>query len=159
MSRVVSAERVVDAPREAVFAYLADLEKHWQLADRFIEVVSLERPPGGGPAVGGVVRVRGPFGLGRSARTRVVDAEAPARLSGIAEVGRLTRARVTWTLRRSGMRTVVRLEASVERAGALDAMLLAAGGHAWLQRRFRVLIAALERSTALRAAPVTASAT
>ena len=152
MSRVVSAERVVDAPREAVFAYLADLEQHWQLADRFIEVVSLERPAGGGPAVGGVVRMRGPLGLGRSARTCVVDAQAPARLSGTAEVGRLTRARVTWTLLPSGTGTVVRLEAIVERAGALDAMLLAAGGHAWLRRRFRALIEALEGITAPRVA-------
>jgi len=159
VSRVVSVERVVGVPREAVFAYLADLEQHWQLADRFIEVVSLERPAGGGPAVGGVVRMRGPFGLGRSARTRVVDAEAPMRLSGTAEVGRLTRAHVTWTLRRSGAGTVVRLEAMVERAGALDAMLLAAGGHAWLRRRFHALIGALERSTAPRVALDAAPAT
>ena len=148
MSPVVIAERVVDATQEAVFAYLADLEQHWQLADRIIEVVSLERAPGQGPAVGGVVRMRGPFGLGRNARTRVAEVVAPSRLSGTAEVGRRTRARVTWTLRPSRTGTAVRLEAVVERAGSLDAMLLAAGGRAWMKRRFGALLETLERRVA-----------
>ncbi len=143
------AERVVHAPLEALFAYLADLEQHWQLADRFIEVVSLERPPEGGPAVGGVVRLRGPLGLGRSARTRVSETRPPTRLSGRAAVGRRTSARVTWTLRPSGAGTAVRLEAVVERAGILDAILLAVGGRAWMQRRFGALLETLGR----RAAP------
>lgn len=145
MSRVVSAERMVDAPQEAAFAYLADLEQHWQLADRFIEVVSLERLAPGGPAVGGVVRMRGPLGLRRSVRTLVVDSEAPTRLSGTAEVGRRTRARVTWTLRPSARGTVVRLDAVVERTGPVDAMLLAAGGRAWMRRRFVRLLETLAR--------------
>ena len=147
MSRTVSAERVVQAPQPAVFAYLADLEQHWQLADRFIEVVSLERPTGGGPAEGGVVRVRGPLGLGRSVHTRVVEIEPPVRIAGTAAVGRRTHAHVTWTLGPSGTATAVRLEAVVERAGALDSILLAAGGRAWMRRRFSALLETLERRT------------
>ena len=74
-------------PRAPLFAYLADLEQHWQLADRFIEVVSLERPPGDGPARGGVVCMRGPFGIRRAAHTRVDEVEPPTRLAGSAAVG------------------------------------------------------------------------
>ena len=144
-SFVVAGERDVAAPAGSLFAYLADLEQHWQLADRFIEVVSLERPPGGGPARGGVVRMRGPLGVRRAARTRVVEAESPTRLAGIAEVGSGTIARVSWTLRPAGEETRVRLEATVEHASPLDRALLAFGGRRWLEQRFATILQTLER--------------
>ena len=43
--------------------------------------------------------MRGPLGIRRAARTRVVVEERPSKLSGIAEVGPRTVARVSWTLR------------------------------------------------------------
>src|SRR5919109_3010214 len=39
----IEARGVVEAPRDAVFEFLASLENHWRLADRWIEVLSLER--------------------------------------------------------------------------------------------------------------------
>ena len=77
MNRVASAERDIAAPAAPLFAYLADLEQHWQLADRFIEVVSLERPAGGGPARGGVVRMRGPLGMQPRRRARKSSSRTP----------------------------------------------------------------------------------
>jgi hypothetical protein len=151
VSSVVSAERAIAAPAETLFAYLADLEQHWQLADRFIEVVSLERSPGGGPARGGVVRMRGPLGISRAARTRVVEAEAPTRLAGSAEVGQATVARVSWTLTAADPHTQVRLDATVERAGRLDRALLALGGRRWLARRFEGILETLARRVGERA--------
>ncbi len=145
VSLAVSAERDVTASAGSLFEYLADLEQHWQLVDRFIEVVSLERPPGGGPARGGVVRMRGPLGIGRVARTRVVEAESPTRLAGIAEVGSGTIARVSWALRPAGEGTRVQLEATVEHASPLDRALLAFGGRRWLERRFATILQTLER--------------
>ena len=143
MSRIASAERDVAAPPDELFAYLADLEQHWQLADRFIEVVSLDRPPDGGAAHGGLVRMRGPLGIRRAARTRVVVEERPSKLSGIAEVGARTVARVSWTLHLSRSGTRVRLAATVERASLLDRALLALGGRAWLERRFASILETL----------------
>jgi carbon monoxide dehydrogenase subunit G len=137
---IAAAEREVHAPPAEVFAFLADLETHWQLADRFIEVVNLERPSAGGPAYGGVVRMRGPLGFARTARTRVVEAHPPGRLAGTAAVGRATLARVSWTLRPRGEGTRVRLEASLERTSRLDRMLLRAGGRRWLGRRFEGIL-------------------
>jgi uncharacterized protein YndB with AHSA1/START domain len=142
--RIAAAERDVQAPPAEVFAFLADLETHWQLADRFIEVVSLERPSGGGPAHGGVVRMRGPLGLGRAARTRVVEAHPPGRLAGTAAIGRTTLARVGWTLTPRGNGTRVRLEASLESASLFDRALLAAGGRRWLARRFAGILETLD---------------
>lgn len=145
MSRIASAEREVAAPQDELFAYLADLEQHWQLADRFIEVVSLDRPADGGPAHGGVVRMRGPLGIRRAARTRVVVEERPSRLSGIAEVGSGTVARVSWMLHPSGGGTRVRLAATLERASPFDRTLLALGGRGWLERRFGSILDTLAR--------------
>ena len=157
MTPVASAEREIAAPAGTLFAYLADLEQHWQLADRFIEVVSLERPPGGGPARGGVVRICGPLGLRRTARTHVADARPPARLSGTAQVG-ATVATVSWTLEPLGERTRVRLEATVLRAAPLDRVLLTLGGGRWLTRRFQRILATLERRVAAVAAAQSVSA-
>jgi uncharacterized protein YndB with AHSA1/START domain len=144
VSGIAAAEREVNAPAEALFAYLADLEQHWQLADRFIEVVSLERPQGG-PARGGVVRMRGPLGISRVARTQVVEAHPPTKLSGSATVGAGTEARVSWTLTPAGDRTRVRLEATVDHASLLDRLLLMLGGRRWMDRRFAGILATLEQ--------------
>jgi hypothetical protein len=145
VTQVIAATREVPAPPAELFAFLSDLEKHWQLADRFIKVVSLERPAAGGPARGGQVRMRGPLGIGRLARTRVVEAEAPRYVAGTADVGRGTLACVSWTLTAHGAGTRVRLEATVEHASGLDRALLAAGGRRWLEQRFAEILATLAR--------------
>jgi hypothetical protein len=144
----IAAERVVAAPPGDLFAFLVDLENHWLLADRFVEVGTLERPGRGAPAQGGTVRMRGPLGLGRTARTRVVRAEAPSFIEGTASVGRKTEARVRWTLRPAGAGTRVLLEANVVRAGGLESVLLRAGGRRWLERRFASILETLGRRVA-----------
>jgi hypothetical protein len=148
----IAAERVVAAPPADVFDFLADLENHWLLADRFVEVLSLERPPGGGPAHGGDIRMRGPLGVGRTARTRVDRAQPPGSMAGTAFVGKRTEAHVLWTLTPVATGTLVRLEATVERAGRGDALLLAAGGRRWLERRFGSILATLAQRVPRRAA-------
>jgi polyketide cyclase/dehydrase/lipid transport protein len=127
---VIAATAVVPTPAGELFALLADLEEHWRLAGGWVHVVALDRD-------GGVVEMRGPFGLlRRRVRTEVIARVADRRVEGVAETGR-TRASVRWTLCPlvpAGTR--VRLEAVVERAGPLDRALLALGGARWLRRRF-----------------------
>lgn len=131
----VEAAALVSAPPEEVFGFLADLENHWRVADRFVEVLELNRTDGG-PADGGMVRVRGPLGLRRTVTTRVVAARAPRLLIGTAEVRGGTRARVSWSLAGHLESTRVRLAVAVERAAPGDRLLLRLGGRRWLQRRF-----------------------
>jgi hypothetical protein len=149
----IAAERVVVASPRAVFAFLADLENHWLLADRFVEVLTLERPDGGGPAHGGTVRMRGPLGLGRTARTRVVEMHPDSWLAGTASVGNGTEALVRWTLMPEREGTRVRLEATVQRAGRLESLLLAAGGRRWLEQRFASILETLGRRLPHEAQP------
>src|SRR4051794_36189725 len=133
----ISADGLVPAGREVVFAFLADLANHWDLADRWVEVVSLTPDHDGGR-----VRIRGPLGISRTVDTLVDQVQAPARLAGTASLGR-TRAQVRWELRPDPAGTRVRLSASVLEAGPLDRLVLAAGGRTWLRHRFTVTLARL----------------
>jgi uncharacterized protein YndB with AHSA1/START domain len=153
----IEATALVPATPEEVFRFLSDLSNHWRLVDRLVEVVSLE----GDPPDRAVVRLRGPFGLRRTVRTRVTAARAPRLLIGVAELGDGgasggggTRALVSWTLAGRLGQTRVRLAAEVEHATRLDRLLLALGGRAWLRRRFAFGLERLaERFAAARAAP------
>jgi uncharacterized protein YndB with AHSA1/START domain len=153
---LIEAKAVVPAPREEVFAYLADFRNHCRLLGRWIDVLDVERPPGSGPdapARGGRVRMRGPLGVRRTATTRVVTAQPPVRLAGTAEVGPRTLARVGWTLVPAEDATEVTLAAEIERVGALDSVLLLLGGAPWMRRRFRGVLALLAESFA-QGAPI-----
>src|SRR3954453_5660364 len=88
----IAASGRIGAPPEAAFAFLDDLVNHWRLIDRWTEIAALD--PDGRSAT---VRLRGPLGVRRLARTRVVDADAPRLLVGEARVGRRTVGRVCWT--------------------------------------------------------------
>ena len=150
----IEAAALVPAPPEDVFAFLSDLRNHWRLADRFVEVLTLEASDGV-HTDGGRVRLRGPLGLRRTATTRVVAARAPRLLIGTAELAGGTRARVSWVLAGRLGSTRVRLAAELESARVVDRVLLAAGGRWWLRRRFASTLDQLARE--LRAATDTES--
>ena len=145
MSRIASAERDVAAPPDELFAYLADLEQHWQLADRFIEVVSLDRPAHGGAAHG---RRRADAGAARHSPCR---AHARGGRGTAVQAFRDCRGRIRHgrpgerMLHPSGGGTRVRLAATVERASPFDRTLLALGGRGWLERRFASILDTLAR--------------
>jgi hypothetical protein len=81
-----------------------------------------------------VVRIGGPLGFGRAARTKVIEAQRPESMAGRAEIGARTSAAIRWTISPHADSCRVRLEASVEHAGPLDRLILALGGR-WLMRR------------------------
>jgi hypothetical protein len=146
----IAAEGLVDESMETVFTFLSDLDKHWLLADRSIELISLEAQDG--VRQGGTVRLHGPLALHRTARTRVLDMSPPDELVGSAELGRRTRALVRWTLSPRGNRTTVRLSATVLTLAVSDRLLLAAGGKPWLRARFAATIARLAEQVGPRQA-------
>jgi len=127
----------VAAAPEAVFSFLASLENHWKLAGRWVEVVSIEDGSGR-------LRIRGPLGLYRTARTTVVDAQPSHVMHGTAELSGGTLARVGWELGEDTGGTAVRLSAEVERAALGDRLLLALGGRAWMERRFDAILVQLD---------------
>jgi uncharacterized protein YndB with AHSA1/START domain len=140
----MAANGIVPASPEIVFAFLEDLDNHWLLADRFVEVVSLNGSAGG-RRTGGRVLLRGPLGLSRTVETRVVETSPPRSLSGTAGLGGGTLALVRWTLTPEGEGTRVELSARLQRTGRLDALLLALGGRHWMRRRFASIVTTLAR--------------
>jgi uncharacterized protein YndB with AHSA1/START domain len=145
----IVAEGVVRASPSAVFDYLSALEHHWQLTDHRIEVLGLSTAPGApanAPFDRGTVRMRGPLGIGRVARTQVESAERPRAMSGSATLSGGTRARVDWTLTPAdGGGTRVRLSAELASLSVLDRALLAFGGRAWMRRMFAGALERLDR--------------
>jgi hypothetical protein len=142
----IEAVGEVPATRDGVFAFLAALPNHWGLANRWIEVLSLQAPPeapAGSDPDGGVVQICGPLGIRRTARTQVLAADPPSRISGRAELPGGTAATVTWVLKEASPGTRVRLEAEVETSSPLDRLLLALGGRAWMRRRFATVLESL----------------
>jgi uncharacterized protein YndB with AHSA1/START domain len=139
----VRAARRVGADPEAVFAFLSDLENHWELTADWVRVRSLNRTDDG-HARGAHVQLHGPAGLRRSARTRLLEREPPRRVAGTAEVGRRTRARVAWDLEPDGDGTLVCLSADVAALGPLDRLLWVAVGRRVMERGFPAVLARLE---------------
>jgi hypothetical protein len=148
----VEAAALLPAAVEDVFEFLADLENHWRVADRFVRVLDLHRS-NDGRATGGTVRLRGPLGMRRTVTTRVAAAKAPRILIGTAEIGGGTRARVSWSLAGHLDSTRVRLSAKVERASGFDRLLLRLGGRWWLRRRFAAILDSLSRELERRSTP------
>src|SRR4051795_1804082 len=66
---------------------------HWRLSRGFAELGALD-----GDLSGGRLRIVGPLGLSRVARTRVTGAEPPRWVAGRAEIGPTTVGSVRWTI-------------------------------------------------------------
>jgi uncharacterized protein YndB with AHSA1/START domain len=140
-ARHIRVERLVRSDPGELFGFLSDLENHWLLADRFIDVLELDAHA---PARGGRVRMRGPLGMRRTALTRVLEVVPETRIAGTAEIGARTLAHVSWMLFGVDGGTHVVLAARVERASLLDRVLLAAGGALWMRRRTKMILAGLD---------------
>lgn len=123
-----------------MFAFLADLENHWRLAE-FVRVVRLDGEPGRHD--GSTLRIRGPLGVRRTAHAEIDRMTFERTIEGTATVGRRTLARVVWSLDPQPGGTTVELTATVLRVGRLDRWLLRFGGRWWLTRGFRAVLRGL----------------
>jgi carbon monoxide dehydrogenase subunit G len=128
----VKATADLAQPPEQLFSFLCDLRNHWRLSPAFVDV---ERVDGDGD--GARIRIVGPLGLARRARTRIVEEREPELLRGVADVGRRTEGAVTWRLEPHAGGTRVTLAAEVVAAAWWDRLVLALGGRLWLQRGLR----------------------
>ncbi len=148
--RSIRASKDVPVPAETLYRFLATLDNHWLLTDRFVSLVRLHGPVQS--RTGGEITIRGPWGLHRHARTRLEAHEHDLRLVGTAELGRRTVARVTWALTPIAGGTDVTLTASVLAASLVDRALLIVAAP-WLRRRFLAAIVRLEHEAARPTVP------
>ena len=137
---MIEAIRQIRHPPDRVFEFLSDLRNHWRLEERaFLELEEVGESSG-------VIRLRGPIGLSRKVRTRVLEAERPLRVAGRADLRGGTVGLVAWEIRPDVAGARVRLSADVAEASLPDRVLLALGGEAWLGRLFMRALANLERA-------------
>ncbi len=142
----ISASRELAASRDAVFAFLADGGNHHKLTDGRLRLLGLSQ--GSDRELHGLMLLRGPLGLRRQAQTRADSWHEPRSIAGTATLGRRTRVQVMWELEqpRSHSTRVV-LRADVDSLAPLDALLLRAGGAAWVRRLFASTLELLARET------------
>ena len=138
--RSIAATVHLQHSADVVFEFLSDLRNHWRLEERFFELDDVT-------ADGGRVRIRGPLGLRRVARTKVLEAEPPGpvgRLHGHAEIGRSTRGDVFWEIAPADGGSNVTLAAVPQRLGLVDKLLLVMGGRRWMCALLRDALARLD---------------
>jgi hypothetical protein len=151
MTTQITARGELAHSPHAVFDFLADLRNHALLAPRWVKLRS--RDLGTELPHQAIVRLHGPLAIRRTATTTIVDARAPALVTGRARIGERTRAAVPWTIAGRPNHSSVSLRVTVEETGFLDGMLLSLGAREWLQRRFADALACLADQLATTAAP------
>lgn len=142
-SRPIVARRQISARSAEVVRFLDDLENHARLAPGSVEVLSLER--GNDAAAHAVVRLRGPLGIRRTARTELLPISRGSRsIHGRASIGSRTSATIVWTITACGRgNSDVTLYARVEHAAPFDRLLLRVGAARWLSGHFATALAHL----------------
>lgn len=144
----VRATRTIPATPEAIFAFLEEPDRHWQLLGRRLEPLRAydgERSQ---------VRLRGPLGVRRTLWIRMAVSRPPRELTGHVEAGSgATIGTVRWEIRATdatdatgatgATTSVVELTARTDVAGALDRLLFACGGAHWMRRSLEVTLATL----------------
>ena len=149
----LAAETLLPHPPEHVYAFLARLENHWLLHDRYLRLEQLSADGRGSRIV-----IHTPLGVHRTACATVTTTHDPDLLGGTATIGRHTTARVNWTIERQARGASVELKATILTASTLDKLQLALGGRWWLQRRFHRVLARLADALSPETAPSPPSA-
>jgi hypothetical protein len=140
----LSAAATISASPERVFAYLRRLDRHWALTGP--RAVPLRAQDDGD---GYVLRLRGPVGIRRTVRTRIVSLREPALLVGRVEAGRRTRATLSWSITSCPGGSRVVLAARTDSLGLADRLLLLGGGRWWLGHTLRGALGRLQARLAL----------
>jgi uncharacterized protein YndB with AHSA1/START domain len=136
--RPFSLTITIDAPRERVFDYLADVANHVEFSDHYLEDFRLERLESRG--VGASASFRVAFGRSQWGEAMIAELDRPYRIALEGQTGRIGRVkfRGVYTLTPYG-HEMTRLEYEFSSAPAtkVDELREALGGRAWLRRQSR----------------------
>lgn len=131
----IAVSRRIECSPATAFAFLAERNNHWLLTGRRARLLELQDDSD--ERIRAVLVLRGPLGLRRRARTRVLDASPPTFIAGTARLGTRTTARVRWELHPINTgQTLVVLSATIISLGWVDSLLLLIGGEAWIRHLF-----------------------
>ena len=128
----------IDAPREQVFDYLADIANHIEFSDHYLKDFRLERLDSRG--VGAAARFKIAFGGSLWGEVVIAETERPYRVVLDGQAGRLGRVktRATYTLTPYGQgMTEVEYELASTAATKADELRALLGGRTWLKLQSR----------------------
>jgi uncharacterized protein YndB with AHSA1/START domain len=126
----------IDAPRERVFDYLADVANHAEFSDHYLEDFRLERLDSSG--VGAAASYKLALGSSQWGEFVIASLERPYRIVLLGQTGRIGRVKTrgVYTLTPYGNdMTQLEYEASSTPATKGDELRAALGGRAWLKRQ------------------------
>ncbi len=136
----VTANVLIDRPREEVFDYLADIANHQEFSDHYLKEWRLTRVDSVGRGAGARFKIDAPldrFGWGDMT---FIDVERPHRIVAAGRAGKFYRNKTwtTWTLSPSGKATQVEVTTESEPALITDKFLEAVlRRRGWMKRRLR----------------------
>jgi uncharacterized protein YndB with AHSA1/START domain len=136
--RPLSTSITIDAPRERVFDYLADIANHIEFSDHYLKDFRLERLDSSG--VGAAASFRLAFGRSLWGELVITELESPYRIVLAGQTGRIGRVktRAVYTLTPHGNEmTRLDYEVSSTPATKTDELRTLLGGRAWLKRQTR----------------------
>jgi uncharacterized protein YndB with AHSA1/START domain len=128
----------IDAPRERVFDYLADVANHAEFSDHYLKDFRLERLNSSG--VGAAASFKLALGSSQWGEMVIASLERPYRIVLLGQTGRIGRVKTrgVYTLTPYGNdMTQLAYEASSTPATKGDELRAALGGRVWLKRQSR----------------------
>ena len=136
----VTANVLIDRPREEVFDYLADIANHQEFSDHYLKEWRLTRVDSVGRGAGARFKIDAPldrFGWGDMT---FIDVERPHKIVAAGRAGKFNRNKTwtTWTLTPSGKATQVEVTTEAELALITDKFLGAVlRRRGWMKRGLR----------------------
>ena len=136
----VTANVLIDRPREEVFDYLADIANHQEFSDHYLKEWRLTRVDSVGRGAGARFKIDAPldrFGWGDMT---FIDVQRPHKIVAAGRSGKFNRNKTwtTWTLSPSGHATKVEVTTEAEVNMATDKFLNAVlRRRGWLKRGLR----------------------
>jgi len=136
----VTANVLIDRPREEVFDYLADIANHQEFSDHYLKEWRLTRVDSVGRGAGARFKIDAPldrFGWGDMT---FIDVERPHKIVAAGRAGKFNRNKTwtTWTLTPSGKATQVEVTTESEPALITDKFLnTVLRRRGWMKRGLR----------------------
>jgi len=136
----VTANVLIDRPREEVFDYLADIANHQEFSDHYLKEWRLTRVDSVGRGAGARFKIDAPldrFGWGDMT---FIEVQRPYKIVAAGRSGKFNRNKTwtTWTLTPSGKATQVEVTTESEPALITDKFLEAVlRRRGWMKRRLR----------------------
>ena len=136
----VTANVLIDRPREEVFDYLADIANHPEFSDHYLKEWRLTRVESVGRGAGARFKIDAPLDCYAYGDMTFIEVERPYRIVAAGRSGKFNRNKTwtTWTLEPSGDATRVEVSTESEPALPTDKLMEAVSRRrGWTKRGLR----------------------